>query len=83
MNLNYEIQVGEFQLETATKRITEYNSELSQLCSNAGLCGVKANRAMENFAWNVRLLKTHLKLIHKTQTEANNIVTQVSHCVFF
>ncbi|EJD74132.1 CBR-PLL-1 protein [Loa loa] len=65
------------KLETATKRITECNDELSQLCDNAGLHGAKAARAMENFAWNVRLLKTHLTLMSKTQTEANNIVTQV------
>ncbi|VBB33594.1 unnamed protein product [Acanthocheilonema viteae] len=65
------------KLEIATKRITECNSELSELCVNAGLHGVKATRATENFAWNVRLLKTHLTLMHKTQTEANNIVEQV------
>ncbi|KAK6100671.1 Phosphatidylinositol-specific phospholipase C X domain family protein [Brugia pahangi] len=65
------------KLETATKRITECNTELSQLCVNAGLHGAKANRAVENFAWNVRLLKTHLTLMNKTQTEANNIVKQV------
>ncbi|MCP9258442.1 Phosphoinositide phospholipase C [Dirofilaria immitis] len=41
------------KLENATKRITECNDELSQLCTNAGLHGVKATRACENFAWNV------------------------------
>ncbi|EJW83610.1 hypothetical protein WUBG_05476 [Wuchereria bancrofti] len=65
------------KLETATKRISECNTELSQLCVNAGLHGAKANRAVENFAWNVRLLKTHLTLMNKTQIEANNIVKQV------
>lgn len=71
-----------FQLEIATKRITEYNEELSQLCADAGLHGVKATRATENFAWNVRLLKTHLTLMNKTQNEANNIVKQVSSISF-
>ncbi|VDK79797.1 unnamed protein product [Litomosoides sigmodontis] len=65
------------KLEAATKRIAEYKGELPELCASTGLRNAKATRAMENFAWNVRLLKTHLTLIHKTQTEANNIVTQV------
>uniref|UniRef100_A0A0R3S5X6 Senescence domain-containing protein n=1 Tax=Elaeophora elaphi TaxID=1147741 RepID=A0A0R3S5X6_9BILA len=65
------------KLETATKRITECNDELAQLCMNAGLRGGKAARAMENFAWNVRLLKTNLTLVYKAQTEANDIVKQV------
>uniref|UniRef100_A0A915PSM5 Uncharacterized protein n=1 Tax=Setaria digitata TaxID=48799 RepID=A0A915PSM5_9BILA len=71
------------KLEEAAKRITESNDELSQLCANAGLRGMKATRASENFAWNVRLLKTQLTLMSKTQAEANNIVTQASFSVFF
>ncbi|CAG9538908.1 unnamed protein product [Cercopithifilaria johnstoni] len=65
------------KLETVTKCIIECSGELSQLCLNAGLHGVKAIRAMENFAWNVRILKIHLTLIYKAQIEANNIVTEV------
>ncbi|VDN29165.1 unnamed protein product [Gongylonema pulchrum] len=65
------------QLEDATKRISECYDELSALCLSAGLRGLKATRASENFAWNVRLLKAQLTLMSKTQAEANDIVTQV------
>lgn len=50
---------------------------MPQHCTDAGLRGQKATRASENFAWNVRLLKAQLTLMHKTQTEANEIVFQV------
>jgi hypothetical protein len=50
---------------------------MPQHCAEAGLRGQKATRASENFAWNVRLLKAQLTLMHKTQTEANEIVFQV------
>lgn len=65
------------QLEDATKRISECYDDLSNLCLGAGLRGMKATRASENFAWNVRLLKAQLTLMSKTQAEANDIVTQV------
>ena len=51
---------------------------MPQHCTDAGLRGQKATRASENFAWNVRLLKAQLTLMHKTQTEANEIVFQVN-----
>ncbi|VDM97975.1 unnamed protein product [Thelazia callipaeda] len=65
------------KLEKTIKQISECYEELTQLCANAGLRGAKANRAMENFAWNVRLLKAELTLMNKTQSEANDILTQV------
>ncbi|VDM37164.1 unnamed protein product [Toxocara canis] len=67
------------KLEDATKRIRESYDDLSHLCQEAGLRGLKATRASENFAWNVRLLKAQLTLMNKTQTEANDIFTQVCH----
>lgn len=71
------------KLEDATKRISESYDDLTNLCSDAGLRGLKATRASENFAWNVRLLKAQLTLMNKTQTEANDIFTQVfdSGCI--
>uniref|UniRef100_A0A158R526 Phosphoinositide phospholipase C n=1 Tax=Syphacia muris TaxID=451379 RepID=A0A158R526_9BILA len=65
------------KLEDATKRISESYEELASLCISAGLRGLKAARASENFAWNVRLLKAQLTLMNKTQTEANDIFKQV------
>uniref|UniRef100_A0AC34GTH3 Phosphoinositide phospholipase C n=1 Tax=Panagrolaimus sp. ES5 TaxID=591445 RepID=A0AC34GTH3_9BILA len=64
-------------LSEATARISECYAEMPQHCTDAGLRGQKATRASENFAWNVRLLKAQLTLMHKTQTEANEIVFQV------
>jgi inactive phospholipase C-like protein 2 len=65
------------KLSEATARISECYAEMPQHCAEAGLRGQKATRASENFAWNVRLLKAQLTLMHKTQTEANEIVFQV------
>ena len=65
------------QLEDATRRISESYEELASLCITAGLRGLKAARASENFAWNVRLLKTQVTLMNKTQTEANDVFKQV------
>ncbi|KAK0417312.1 hypothetical protein QR680_012940 [Steinernema hermaphroditum] len=65
------------QLEEATKRICDSYGEMEQLCAEAGLRGQKATRAVENFAWNVRLLKAQLTLMSKAQDEASNIFVQV------
>uniref|UniRef100_A0A914RQL3 Uncharacterized protein n=1 Tax=Parascaris equorum TaxID=6256 RepID=A0A914RQL3_PAREQ len=67
------------KLEDATKRISECYDDLSRLCLEAGLHGLKATRASENFAWNVRLLKAQLTLMNKMQTEANDICTQMTY----
>uniref|UniRef100_A0A915EE53 C2 domain-containing protein n=1 Tax=Ditylenchus dipsaci TaxID=166011 RepID=A0A915EE53_9BILA len=65
------------KLTEATAKISECNTDLPQLCLDAGLRSQKSTRACENFAWNVRLLKAQLTLMHKTQTEANDIIFQV------
>jgi hypothetical protein len=50
------------------------------MCGDAGLRGQKATRANENFAWNVRLLKSQLDAMQRTRAEANTIMTQVGVC---
>uniref|UniRef100_A0A0N4ZEL7 Phosphoinositide phospholipase C n=1 Tax=Parastrongyloides trichosuri TaxID=131310 RepID=A0A0N4ZEL7_PARTI len=65
------------KIEDATKKISECYEELPDLCLQAGLRSQKATRATENFAWNVRLLKSQLALMHKSQIEASDIFTQV------
>ncbi|CEF67572.1 C2 domain and Phospholipase C, phosphatidylinositol-specific, X domain and Phosphoinositide phospholipase C family and Phospholipase C, phosphatidylinositol-specific, Y domain and EF-hand domain pair and Pleckstrin homology-like domain and Phospholipase C, phosphoinositol-specific, EF-hand-like domain and PLC-like phosphodiesterase, TIM beta/alpha-barrel domain-containing protein [Strongyloides ratti] len=65
------------KIEDATKKISECYEELPDLCAQAGLRSQKATRATENFAWNVRLLKSQLASMHKSQIEASDIFTQV------
>uniref|UniRef100_A0AC35TUI7 Phosphoinositide phospholipase C n=1 Tax=Rhabditophanes sp. KR3021 TaxID=114890 RepID=A0AC35TUI7_9BILA len=65
------------KLEEATKKIGECYEDLPDICITAGLRSQKATRATENFAWNVRLLKSQLALMHKSQLEASDIFTQV------
>lgn len=65
------------KLSDSNNKISDYYMELPQVCEENGLRGQKAQRAMENFAWNTRLLKAQFTLASKTQTEAKDIIQQV------
>ncbi|CAD5213613.1 unnamed protein product [Bursaphelenchus okinawaensis] len=65
------------KLSEATFKISDCYMELSQQCEEAGLKGQKAQRASENFAWNVRLLKAQYTLAVKMQTETESMIQQV------
>ncbi|VDN53685.1 unnamed protein product, partial [Dracunculus medinensis] len=71
------------KLEDTTKKISSSYNKLPEICAETGLRGLKVIRASENFAWNVRLLKAQLTLMSKTQTEANDIFTQVRDSISF
>ncbi|KAI6241512.1 Phospholipase C and C2 calcium-dependent membrane targeting domain containing protein [Aphelenchoides fujianensis] len=65
------------KLSEASNKITDYYVDFPQLCEEMGLRGQKAQRAAENFAWNVRLLKAQFTLACKTQSEAKDMIQQV------
>ncbi|CAD5219079.1 unnamed protein product [Bursaphelenchus xylophilus] len=74
-----QMEMGEKvrKLSEVTLKISDCYMELSQLCEEAGLRGQKAQRASENFAWNVRLLKAQYTLAVKMQTETESMIQQV------
>ncbi|KAI6235589.1 Phosphoinositide phospholipase C [Aphelenchoides besseyi] len=65
------------KLSESSNKISEYYVDLPQLCEQTGLRGQKGQRAAENFAWNVRLLKAQFTLACKTQSEAKDMIQQV------
>lgn len=65
------------KLSDSINKISDFYVDLPQICEENGLRGQKAQRATENFAWNVRLLKAQFTLATKTQTESKDIIQQV------
>lgn len=65
------------KMSDSTNKISDFYVELPQVCEENGLHGQKSQRAIENVAWNVRLLKAQFILASKTQTEAKEIIQQV------
>ncbi|PAV87282.1 hypothetical protein WR25_01393 [Diploscapter pachys] len=64
------------KIETSIRKISACHDDLNRLCSDTGLKGQKAQRAAENFTWNLRLLKAQLNMMNKSQEEAQDIITQ-------
>lgn len=65
-------------MDEATKRASEAYDQLSEVCnSDASLKGQKATRAIENYSWNIRLLKLQHDLMAKSIDEATRINQQV------
>jgi hypothetical protein len=65
------------KMSESINKISDFYVDLPQVCEENGLRGQKSQRAVENFAWNVRLLKAQFTLATKTQTEAKDIIQQV------
>ncbi|XP_074659956.1 inactive phospholipase C-like protein 2 [Tubulanus polymorphus] len=55
----------------------EWYEELDNLCRQAGLKGKKLNKATENFAWNIRVLKGQADLILQAKQECQQYMQQV------
>jgi hypothetical protein len=72
------------KLSDSNNKISDFYMELPHVCEENSMRGQKAQRAVENFAWNVRLLKAQFTLASKTQTESKEIVQQViSFCFIY
>jgi hypothetical protein len=69
------------KLSDSNNKISDFYVDLPQVCEENGLRGQKSQRAIENFAWNVRLLKAQFTLASKTQSESKDIVQQVKFLV--
>ncbi|CAJ0942150.1 unnamed protein product, partial [Mesorhabditis belari] len=65
------------KIEDSIRRIQDSHDDLERLAAEAGLRGLKATRANENFTWNLRLLKAQLGLMGKSQDEARGVARQV------
>lgn len=65
------------KLSDSNNKISDFYAELPHVCEENSLRGQKAQRAIENFAWNIRLLKAQFTLASKTQRESRDIVQQV------
>lgn len=79
-------QADVLQLEEIHRRLSEsydellagFGTEQSTAISNSGgLRGQRANRASENFAWNLRLVKAQLDMMGKLQNESRDYLKQV------
>ena len=55
----------------------EWHEELNTLASQAGLKGKKLNKAVENFAWNIRVLKGQADLLIQAKHECIEYMKQV------
>lgn len=69
------------QLKEALQNGLEFHEDLQQLAIQQGLKGKKLNKGMENFVWNVRVLKGQADLILHAAHEAKEYIVQVSQII--
>lgn len=65
-------------LESRLKPALAMYDQLDSLLSSAGIKGKKANRAMENYAWNVRIIRGQLDRLLVLKKKCNIAMEQVS-----
>ena len=66
------------RLHEHARRIGDCYEDLSALCDNAGLKAARATRATDNFAWNVRLLRSQIELAERARDDAQQTLRQVA-----
>ncbi|XP_048779849.2 inactive phospholipase C-like protein 1 isoform X2 [Ostrea edulis] len=57
---------------------TEWHEDLENVCQQAGLKGKKLSKAMENFSWNIRVLKGQADLINQAKKENQEYLRQIT-----
>ncbi|XP_076113869.1 inactive phospholipase C-like protein 2 [Mytilus galloprovincialis] len=55
----------------------EWHEDLENVCTNAGLKGKKLTKAMENFAWNIRVLKGQADLLMQAKHDCKEYLRQI------
>nr|KAG5699416.1 hypothetical protein BaRGS_016262 [Batillaria attramentaria] len=55
----------------------EWHEELDNVCQQAGLRGRKLAKAVENFAWNIRVLKGQADLLSQAKKDCNEYIRQI------
>lgn len=55
----------------------EWHEELNTQCHQAGMKGKKLNKAVENFAWNIRVLKGQADLLVQAKKECQEYMKQI------
>lgn len=54
--------------------------ELNQLTTAAGMKGRKAEKAIENFMWNLSLIKTEMDILNAVKDDSECSLKQVQIC---
>ncbi|XP_013409003.1 inactive phospholipase C-like protein 2 [Lingula anatina] len=65
------------QLRDSQKAGLEMHEELNMLCQQAGLRARKLNKAMESFAWNIRVLKGQADLLMQAKQDCSDYLKQI------
>ncbi|XP_041365135.1 inactive phospholipase C-like protein 2 isoform X2 [Gigantopelta aegis] len=55
----------------------EWHEELESYCTQAGLRGKKVTKAIENFAWNIRVLKGQADLLQQCKKDCMEYIRQI------
>ncbi|XP_071181783.1 inactive phospholipase C-like protein 2 [Mytilus edulis] len=55
----------------------EWHEDLENVCTNAGLKGKKLTKALENFAWNIRVLKGQADLLMQAKHDCKEYLRQI------
>lgn len=58
-------------------QIVKLGMELNQLTVTAGMKGRKAEKAIENFMWNLSLIKTEMDILAAVKEDAESALKQV------
>ncbi|XP_078331805.1 inactive phospholipase C-like protein 2 [Crassostrea virginica] len=56
----------------------EWHEDLENICQQAGLKGKKLSKAMENFSWNIRVLKGQADLVNQAKKESQEYLRQIT-----
>ncbi|XP_077986792.1 inactive phospholipase C-like protein 2 [Glandiceps talaboti] len=56
----------------------DWHEDLNTLCAKEGLKGRKVTKALESFAWNIRVLKGQADLLGKSKKESEDCMKQIS-----
>ncbi|CAM1332324.1 Uncharacterised protein g10843 [Pycnogonum litorale] len=78
----YVLGISEKLLESLSKTnsgILSFYENFNYLCLEAGLKGKKYNKALENFTWNVTILRGQLDLTKIYKKDCNDSLTQVKN----
>ncbi|KAK7099199.1 hypothetical protein V1264_003379 [Littorina saxatilis] len=55
----------------------EWHEELENVCQQSGLRGRKLTKAVENFAWNIRVLRGQADLLSQAKKDCNEYIRQI------
>ena len=77
IELRYMVDNGERMMERLTAQLAKFLEMYEEFPNLAGIKGKKYNRMLDNFTWDVRIVRGHIDLLQTCRKECQQGLAQV------